>query len=119
MSIFKATDMVQLTRKAAQQEQAEKEAQKKPIPTSTGDIGRPYQVMDTIFALDSDTERMFGGTRPEEAFYGVKEKLRAKCRAMGGDAVIFCQYQYRDALTANGKKQVVEIFAYGTVVKFI
>lgn len=87
------------------------------IPTSTGDLGHPYRILDTIFALDSNKEGFFSGANPESAFDGVKEKLRAKCARIGGDAVIYCQYQYRIAL--DGKKQVVEIFAYGTAVEFL
>lgn len=91
--------------------------QDKFIPTSTGEISKNYEVIDTIFALDSNTQGWFSGAKPEEAFAGVKEKLRAKCMSLGGDAVIYCQYQYRVAL--DGKKQCIEIFAYGTAVKYI
>lgn len=87
------------------------------IPTSTGDIGRPYCVVDTVFAIDSDTAGLLHGVAPSKAFDRVKSILRDQCKALGGDAVIFCQFQYRNAL--DGKKQVIEIFAYGTVVKYI
>ena len=91
------------------------------IPTSTGDLGHPYQVLDTIFALDSNKEGLFSGADPNTAFNGVKEQLRKKCAAIGGDAVIFCQFQYRVAVGSGltGSKQVVEIFAYGTAVTFL
>lgn len=93
----------------------------KTIPTSTGDIGRPYKVIDTIFAIDSNKEGLLSGADPNTAFNGVKNQLRKKCAAMGGDAVIFCQFQYRVAVDSGltGSKQVVEIFAYGTAVQFL
>lgn len=116
MSLFKVNDIEERVQQAAQNQRP---VQRKFIPTSTGDLGHPYQIMDTIFALDSNSEGFFRGANPEYAFEGVKEKLRAKCASIGGDAVIYCQYQYRVALSQNGKKQVIEIFAYGTAVKFI
>ncbi len=90
------------------------------IPTSTGDLGQPYKVIDTIFALDANKEGIFSGADPNAAFNGVKEQLRKKCANIGGDAVIYCQFQYRVAVGDGlmNKKQVVEIFAYGTAVKF-
>ena len=48
--------------------------QDKFIPTSTGEISKNYEVIDTIFALDSNTQGWFSGAKPEEAFAGVKEK---------------------------------------------
>jgi hypothetical protein len=86
------------------------------IPTSTGDIKENYHVLDTIFAIDSNSAGFFSGADPSVAFDGVKEQLRKKCASIGGDAVIYCEYQYRVAL--DGKKQCIEIFAYGTAVKF-
>lgn len=90
------------------------------IPTSTGDLGHSYQVIDTIFAIDSNKEGFLSGADPNIAFNGVKEQLRRKCASIGGDAVIFCQFQYRVAVDTGlrGTKQVVEIFAYGTAVRF-
>ena len=88
------------------------------IPTSTGDIGRPYDIIDTTFALDADSDSgllFTKGADPARAFDNVRNQLRENCRRMGGDAVIFCQFEYRIAL--NGNKRAVEIFAYGTVVK--
>ena len=41
--------------------------QKKTIPTSTGDIGRPYQVIDTVFAIDSNKEGLLSGADPNTA----------------------------------------------------
>jgi uncharacterized protein YbjQ (UPF0145 family) len=43
------------------------------------------------------------------------------CQQMGGDAVISCQFEYRNALADGlmGKKQAVEIFAYGTAIKYL
>jgi len=87
---------------------------------STGDIKSNYQIIDVIFATDSHG----GGITavhadPSKAFAGVKKQLEQKCKSLKGDAVINCQFEYRVAVV-NGlmsKKQVFEIFAYGTAVK--
>ena len=86
---------------------------------TTGPINCSYTIIDTIFAVDSNKQGFWSGVDPNKAFEGVKQQLAAKCKALGGDAVISCQFEYRNA-TADGvlsKKQVIEIFAYGTAVK--
>ena len=92
------------------------------IVISTGNISREYEVLDSIFALDSHKEGFFSGNvDPGKAFDGVKRQLQDKCNALGGDAVISCQFEYRNALADGmfGKKQAIEIFAYGTAVRYL
>ena len=86
---------------------------------STGDLKQPYEIIDTIFALDSHKEGIIFGADPGKAFDGVKQQLSKKCSSLGGDAVINCQFQYRIAVGDGimSKKQVIEFFAYGTAVK--
>ena len=90
------------------------------IKISTGRVADAFEVIDTIFAIDSHKEGFWSGAAdPNKAFDGVKQELRRKCEQLGGDAVQDCQFEYRVAI-ADGllsKKQVMEIFAYGTVVK--
>jgi len=87
---------------------------------STGSVNRNYDVVDCIFALDSHSGGLFTMTDPSKAFDGVKKKLVTKCIELHGDAVIDCEFEYRIALDQGllGSKQCVEIFAYGTVVRF-
>lgn len=78
-----------------------------------------FEVIDTIFAIDSHTERFWSDADPNKACEGVKRALQKKCEQPGGDAIQDCLFEYRVAF-ADGllsKKQVMEIFAYGTVVK--
>lgn len=93
----------------------------KKIIISTGGINRDYEIIDAIFAMDSHKEGIIASADPNKAFEGVKTQLSNKCRSFGGDAVIDCSFEYRVAVgdSIAGKKQVMEIFAYGTVVKFI
>lgn len=89
------------------------------IIVATGDIKQNYEIIDTIFAIDAHKEGFLQAADPNKAFEGVKEQLKKKCKALGGDGVINCQFEYRVAV-ANGvvsKKQVLEIFAYGTAIK--
>jgi tetratricopeptide (TPR) repeat protein len=90
------------------------------IVISTGSINNDFEIIDTIFAMDSAKEGIFSGADPDKAFAKVKEQLKAKCKTLGGNAVLDCQFEYRFAVgegLLGGSKQVIEIFAYGTVVK--
>jgi hypothetical protein len=90
------------------------------IPIATGTIWEPYDVLDSIIALDFHQEGIFASADPSKAFDKVKVKLREKCLSLGGDAVISCQFQYRVAIGTSifgNVKQAIEIFAYGTAVK--
>ncbi|MBR4262086.1 MAG: heavy metal-binding domain-containing protein [Bacilli bacterium] len=89
------------------------------ILITTGDIQEEYEVIDTIFAVDSCKESFFNGADPNKAFNKVKETLRSKANELGGQAVINCQFEYRNATAPGfvGSKQVIEIFAYGTAVR--
>ena len=87
------------------------------IPVITGDLRCNSQNIDTIIPVSSDKEGFFHGADPSRAFDGVKQQLRYKCAQVGGNAVINCQFEYRIAL--DGKKQVIELFAYGTAVRLM
>lgn len=91
------------------------------IILSTGDINRNYEILSTVFAIDSHQGGFFKAINPAAAFTGVNEQLKTACKGLGGDAVICCLFEYRNALADGlmGKKQAIEIFAYGTAVKFI
>ncbi len=86
---------------------------------STGDIGREYEVIELVFASALHNEMMESSLSVEHAFEGVKVKLQEKCIELGGDAVVFCQFNHRQyKIDSFGKKLYLEVFVYGTVVKF-
>lgn len=87
---------------------------------TTGDLKQDYEIIDAIFALDSHKEGFFTSANPGKAFEGVKSQLRTQCKLLKGDAVINCQFEYRNAVDSGfvSHKQVIEIFAYGTAVRF-
>ena len=88
----------------------------------TGDLNMNYQIIDSVFAMDHHKEGFFSGAAdPSKAFGGVRSQLREKALAVGGNAVINCAFEYRVSVDTSGifggAKQVMEIFAYGTVVR--
>lgn len=87
----------------------------------TGDLNQDYMILDSVFAIDSHKGGFLTVADPAKAFSGVKDQLRKRAAALGGDAVINCMFEYRVSLEDGliGKKQVMEIFAYGTAVKRI
>ncbi|MGM9959379.1 MAG: hypothetical protein ACI32B_09045 [Erysipelotrichaceae bacterium] len=92
------------------------------ILISTGglDHDTDYEIIDAIFAIGSTTEKFFSGINANDAFEGVKNELRKKCEALGGQAVIDCSFEYRVAVAQGafgGTKQVIELFGYGTAVR--
>lgn len=91
------------------------------IILSTGDIKKNFQVIDAIFAFDSHKAGYFQSADPGKAFSGVKDQLIKQCKRLKGDAVIYCQFEYRVAVDDGllSKKQVVELYAYGTAVKIV
>jgi Putative heavy-metal-binding len=93
------------------------------IKVSTSSINQQYEVVDIIFAFDSHKEGFLeNGADPTKAFVKVVNRLRSICADLGGDAVINCQFDYRYAVGSSlvgNAKQVIEIYAYGTAVKYI
>ncbi len=103
------------------QEDAKERASAQVI-VSTGDIPQTHRVIDAVFAMDSHQEGFLSAASPAKAFEGVKRQLREASLALGGDAVINCQFEYRVALGQSvfgNAKQCIEIFAYGTAVKLV
>lgn len=92
------------------------------IKVSTSGVSRPFEVVDVIFAFDSHKEGFLeSGADPTRAFVKVVNRLRSICAELGGDAVINCQFDYRYAVGESmmgNAKQVVEIYAYGTAIRF-
>ena len=88
---------------------------------STTNINDNYEVIDTVFVIQSQGADGFlgtGGIDSDKAFDGVKASLSAKAIELGADAVIGCDFEQRIANDALGA-QVLEIFAFGTAVKII
>ena len=89
------------------------------IKVITSGLNERYEIIDSVFAMDSHAGGFLSAANPEKAFVGVKKQLAQKAIEIGGNAVINCSFEYRVAVGDGllGAKQVMEIFAYGTVVK--
>ena len=94
---------------------------KSDILVITGDLNMNYQIIDSVFAIDNHKGGWIMGADPGVAFAGVREQLRKKAKKVGGNAVINCIFEYRVAVQQGiiGSSQVMEIFAYGTVVRTV
>ena len=86
---------------------------------TTGNLNQDDEIIDAIFAIDSHKGRFLPAVDTGKAFDCVKAQLRKLCESLGGNSVVHCQFEYRNASTEGfvGKKQVIEIFAYGTAVR--
>lgn len=85
---------------------------------STGGINKQFEIIDAVMVMDSQKAGLLSGPELEKAFDGVKERLREKCHSLGGDGIIFCQFEHRSAHSGGLMSSlVIEFFAYGTVVR--
>ena len=89
------------------------------IQVSTAPPQGPHEVIAVIFSIYAHKEGIFTGANPATAFVGATNKLKEQCEKLGGTSVVSTQFEYRVAVgTGWGTaKQVMEIFAYGTVIK--
>jgi uncharacterized protein YbjQ (UPF0145 family) len=89
------------------------------IILSTADIGVDYEVVDSICFVGSRDRGLHGRQVLEEVFADAKRGLRLQCVQLGGDAVVGCHFSERSAHSVGLiPTQVIEIWAYGTVVRF-
>ena len=87
------------------------------IFVTTSGISDPFDVVDSIHELSSQ-DGGFSGHDLEAIFQTVKNKLREKCISLDGDGVINCHFSERSAHSGGlMPTQVIEMWAYGTVVK--
>lgn len=76
---------------------------------STGGAGTPYIVVDVVQAFAHTGGTGTGASpRPGLAFEEVKDLLWAQCQYLGGDAVLFCKYEWhRDIATFKNTGAVI------------
>lgn len=90
---------------------------------STINLRKNYEVIDIVFVLHGEKAGGFlgsGGVDIEKGFQSIKGLLAEKARSIGADAVIGVDFEQRMAVAGQiDNSQVLEIFAYGTAVKFV
>lgn len=95
-------------------EKSEREQQISEIEISTGDCAHNYEIIDVIFVFEMAPAGWFTGPDASNAFDSVKRKLAIRAIDIGGDLVLFCQFDYRNV---SSPTPGIEIWAYGTVAK--
>lgn len=91
------------------------------ILVSTGQIPYAHDVIGPVFAYGSSKEGFLRTANPIEAYHKVTTVLQQEAAKFGADAVIFASFDYRVAVSFGcwGNRQVFEVFAYGTAVRFV
>lgn len=89
------------------------------IIITTGPPPFEYDIVDTIFVLDTLDKKALSNSSPSAVFEGAKVQLKQRAASLGGDAIINCQFDYRISAGHGifGVIHDLEIFAYGTLVK--
>ena len=89
------------------------------IVITTGTPPFEYDIIDTIFVLDTLDKKVFSNSSPSAVFEGAKVQLKQRAASLGGDAIINCQFDYRISAGHGifNATHDLEIFAYGTLVK--
>lgn len=90
------------------------------IMLTTGDLHRPYELVDCICFVSSQDRGLAGRNVLDAAFEDAKRGLRKLCADLGGEAVVGCHFSERSAHSGGLlPTQVIEIWSYGTAVKFV
>ncbi|MGM9902818.1 hypothetical protein A5844_000895 [Enterococcus sp. 10A9_DIV0425] len=88
------------------------------VVLSTGNINQKYIVRDIVFVVECIEADLFDPDfNTDEMFSTTKQKLKKKVLDYGANAVINCHFEYQQK--SRDGKQVIELFAYGTVIQFV
>lgn len=87
---------------------------------SAGDICEQYQTLGMVVGFASKTEGWGGGIKIEDAYATALDRLKDSAQAKGANAVIHINFQNRVGSSSGcgGQSQVLEVFAWGTAVKY-
>jgi len=113
-------------RQQKKDEQAAKERELKEkldrVKVTTGDVKREYDIVQVVFNIGASSAGSFGfiAASPEKAFRSAEAQLKYQAMQLGCDAVIHTQFEHRVTVDKGvvGTNQGLEVFAYGTAVKF-
>ena len=96
----------------AQEQQGEKK-----VLVITGDLNRPYEIMDGILIMKTVTSRFTGNPFKKAVSEAIQELMQTAEQA-GGDAVINTSIQSMLAVVKGPTGDMGEVIIMGTVVKF-
>ena len=83
-----------------------------PVLISTSSLYVPYTVIGAIMAVGTSPEGFISGPDASLAFEEVKQSLSVQAMALGGNAVINCDFEVRDYTGG------LNVIAFGTVVYY-
>ena len=92
------------------------------IKVTTGDIKKDYEIESLVFNIGASSGSLgFIGPSPDKAFRDAEAQLKIQAAKLNCDAVIHTQFEHRITVDKGliTDNQGVEVFAYGTAVRFI
>tara|TARA_B110000285_G_C14968619_1_gene535389 strand:+ start:92 stop:484 length:393 start_codon:yes stop_codon:yes gene_type:complete len=105
----------------ADQEQIDLEKKISTIKVTTGDIKKNYEIECVVFNIGASSGMLgFIGPSPDAAFRNAEAQLKIQAANLNCNAVIHTQFEHRITVSKGviGNNQGIEVFAYGTAVKF-
>jgi hypothetical protein len=87
---------------------------------SSGDIGRPYEVIQLVTAYASSDEKFLGRISGGEAYTAALQRLQQAATGLGADALIYVNLHGNLGIKRAfvGEVHMYEVFAWGTAVRF-
>lgn len=117
MGLFTSKEEKQKIKEEEERKARELKERLDEIKVTTGDIRKEYEIDRVIFNIGASVESWFKSVSPDRAFRQAEIQLKVQANNLGCDAVIFTQFEHR--VTGGQGNQGIEVFAYGTAVKFI
>jgi uncharacterized protein YbjQ (UPF0145 family) len=89
---------------------------------SSGDAGRPFRAINLVVGFASKMEGCQGHIDIEDVYEQALKRLEEGAKELDANAILFVNFQNRVA-TGQGctgpPKQVFEVFAWGTAVRWV
>jgi uncharacterized protein YbjQ (UPF0145 family) len=113
--------MARLSKAEAAQAAAQTQAAALSILVTTGDVQAKHQPINIVFAVGGSAGGLFTVASPQAAFEAARYQLQLAAVALGGNAVIGCNFGYHTYSTQNlgCSSTGFHVSGYGTVVRFV
>jgi uncharacterized protein YbjQ (UPF0145 family) len=91
------------------------------VLATTGDVQAKYQPLNIVFAIGGSSGGLFTTASPQKAFEGARYQLQLAAVALGGNAIVFCSFNYvaYTKIVLGCSQDVFSVSGYGTVVRFV
>lgn len=93
---------------------------KGPMLVSSGDIGRPYEVISLVTGYATSDEKFLGSISGGAAYEAAIKRLQEAAGKLGADALIYVNLHGNMGIKRAfvGEVHMYEVFAWGTAVRF-